>query len=72
VSYILSIVHYREEHWGYGNFIKCDNVINRAIPYLFGVHRFVSMAESDGAMAIYEINTLSSDAYILEKINQNG
>ena len=48
---VLSILNYGAEIWGYGNFSKCDNVINRAMRYFLGVHKFAPTAGLYGDMA---------------------
>jgi ssDNA-binding Zn-finger/Zn-ribbon topoisomerase 1 len=48
---VLSILNYGAEIWGYGNFPKCDNVMNRAMRYFLGVHRFAPTAALHGDMA---------------------
>ena len=48
---VLSILNYGAEIWGYGNFPKCDNVMNRAMRYFLGVHRFAPIAALHGDMA---------------------
>ena len=48
---VLSILNYGAEIWGYGNFSKCDNVINRAMRYFLGVHKFAMTAALYGDMA---------------------
>ena len=48
---VLSILNYGAEIWGYGNFSKCDNVINRAMRYFLGVHIFAPTAPLYGDMA---------------------
>ena len=47
---VLSILNYGAEIWGYGNFPKCDNVMNRAMRLFLGVHRFAPTAALQGDM----------------------
>ena len=44
-SGVLPILNYGSEIWGFGNFPKCDSIMNRAMRYFMGVHRF---APTDG------------------------
>ena len=46
----LSILNYGAEIWGYGNFPKCDNVMNRAMRFFLGVHIFAPTAALQGDM----------------------
>ena len=48
---VLSILNYGAEIWGYDNFSKCDNVINRAMRYFLGVNIFAPTAALYGDMA---------------------
>ena len=45
---VLSILNYGAEIWGYGNFPKCDNGMNRAMRFFLGVHRFAPTAALQG------------------------
>lgn len=47
---VLSILHYGAEIWGFGNYPKCDNIINRAMRFFLGVHRFAPTAGVQGDM----------------------
>ena len=48
---VLSILTYGAEIWGYGEYPKCDTVMNRAMRYFLGVHRFAPTAGVQGDMA---------------------
>ena len=41
---VMSILNYGAEIWGYGNYPKCDTIMNRAMRYFVGVHRFAPTA----------------------------
>ena len=47
---VLSILNYGAEVWGFGNYPKCDNVINRAMRFFLDVHRFAPTAGVVGDM----------------------
>ena len=47
---VLSVLNYGAEIWGYGYYPKCDNIINRAMRFFLGVHRFAPTAGVQGDM----------------------
>ena len=47
---VMSILNYGAEIWGYGNYPKCDTIMNRAMRYFVGVHRFAPTAGVVGDM----------------------
>ena len=47
---VLPILNYGSEVWGYGDFSKCDIVMNRAMRFFLGVHRFAPTAGVQGEM----------------------
>ena len=48
---VLSILNFGAEVWGFGKHQKCDVVINKAMRYFLGVHKYVPTAALHGDMA---------------------
>ena len=48
---VVPILNYSSEIWGYQEFTKCDTIVNRAMRYFLGVHRFAATAAIQGDMA---------------------
>ena len=49
-SGVLSILNYGAEVWGFGKYQKCDNVMNKAMRYFLGVHKYAPTAAIQGDM----------------------
>ena len=49
-SGVLPILNYGAEIWGYGKHPKCDNILNRAMRYFLGVHKYAPTAAVQGDM----------------------
>jgi len=47
---VVSILNYGAEVWGYGQHAKCDVVVNKAMRYFLGVHKFAPAAALHGDM----------------------
>ena len=50
-SGVLPVLHYSAEIWGYGPHTKCDTILNRAMRYYLGVHRYAPTPGVQGEMA---------------------
>jgi len=47
---VLPILNYSSEIWGFGKFPKCDTILNRAMRYFMGVHKYAPTAAIQGDM----------------------
>ncbi len=47
---VMSILNYGAAIWGYGRNDKCDHIMNKAMRYFLGVHRYAATAAVQGDM----------------------
>ena len=47
---VIPILNYGAEIWGHGNYPKCDYIMNRAMRFFLGVHRFAPTTGVQGDM----------------------
>ena len=48
---VIPILNYGSEIWGFGTHSKCDTILNKAMRYFLGVHRYAPTAGVQGDMA---------------------
>jgi len=51
VSGVIPILNYGSGIWGFGKYPKCDHILNRAMRYFLGVHRYAPTAGIQGVVA---------------------